>query len=111
MLWSVLSGNVILAATGGWAGGGEDSPGPDVEAKLVYIWALERVDPDIVHGNDSQTLSRARAQCGTIEDWPDDVDQQVMSAEQRFTSPDHPYGFGPEIAAQINELTREYICT
>ncbi|MEE1787569.1 hypothetical protein PUR71_32385 [Streptomyces sp. SP17BM10] len=83
-------------------------PGSDVTAKLVA--ALDAIDPAIVGGKPDQAVDRARNQCQSMYQFPKDKAKLVELANQRFTAPDHPQGFGPDKAAKINEALRATLC-
>ncbi|MQS15038.1 hypothetical protein F7Q99_22925 [Streptomyces kaniharaensis] len=83
-------------------------PGSDVTAKLVA--ALDAIDPAIVGGKPEQAVDRARNQCQSMYQFPKDKAKLVDLANQRFTSPDHPQGFGPDKAAKINDALRATLC-
>ncbi|MET8853489.1 hypothetical protein [Amycolatopsis sp. NPDC004625] len=71
---------------------------------------LEVIDPDIVHGKPDKAVSRGRDQCTSVAQWPDDQAKLVGLAQQRFISPDHPEGFGPEKSTRILAVVRRYLC-
>lgn len=83
-------------------------PDTDVTAKLVA--ALDAIDPAIVGGKPDQAVDRARTQCQSMYQFPKDKTKLVELADQRFTTPDHPQGFGPDKAAKINEALRTTLC-
>ncbi|MEV7353490.1 hypothetical protein [Kitasatospora sp. NPDC091276] len=83
-------------------------PGTDLTGKLVA--ALDAIDPAIVGGKPDQAVDRARNQCQALFQFPKDKSKLVELANQRFTSPDHPQGFGPDTAAKINDALRTTLC-
>ncbi|MFD8786247.1 hypothetical protein [Kitasatospora sp. NPDC059599] len=83
-------------------------PGTDLTGKLVA--ALDAIDPAIVGGKPDQAVDRARNQCQSMFQFPKDTGKLVELANQRFTSPDHPQGFGPDTAAKINDALRATLC-
>ncbi len=86
-------------------------PKPDDATASAYLAALRKIDPQIVGDNDPDKLiDRGRDQCTTIKEWPDDQAKQVKFANTRFTSPEHPEGFGTTKAKKINAAVRKYIC-
>ncbi|TDV54183.1 hypothetical protein [Actinophytocola oryzae] len=85
-------------------------PKPDATTKQAYIAELVAIDPDIVHGKEDKAVSRGRDQCSSVKQWPNDQTKLVDLTEQRFTSPDHPEGFGPEKSAQMLAVVRKYLC-
>lgn len=91
-------------------------PKPDDEAAEAFIAALNANDPDIVHGKPGKAVDRARNQCSSVSDWqgvgePKLIDARLVElTRKRFTSPNHPDGFGTEVAVRILAAAREYIC-
>ncbi len=85
-------------------------PKPDAATQQAYISALVAIDPDIVHGKEDKAVSRGRDQCSSVKQWPNDQTKLVDLTQQRFTSPDHPEGFGPDKSAQIIAVVRKYLC-
>lgn len=84
---------------------------PDAEHRAAYLQALDRIDPDIVHGRPDTAVSRGRDLCQkTTQEWVDGRAQIVKQAEERFSSPDHPDGFGPAKAARIVDAARQGLC-
>ncbi|MFI6152736.1 hypothetical protein ACIBCA_08585 [Kitasatospora sp. NPDC051170] len=83
-------------------------PDADLTAKLVA--ALDAIDPAIVDGKPGQAVERARSQCQAIFQFPKDKQKLTDLADQRFTSPQHPQGLGPETAAKINDALRSTLC-
>ncbi|MFJ9691072.1 hypothetical protein [Kitasatospora sp. NPDC101183] len=83
-------------------------PDADLTAKLVA--ALNAIDPSIVDGKPGQAVERARSQCQAISQSPKDKQKLTDLADQRFTSPQHPQGLGPETAAKINDALRATLC-
>lgn len=55
-------------------------------------------------------MNRGRDQCASIKGFPGDEAKWVWWANQRFTSPDHPDGFGDATATKIVKVVRKYIC-
>jgi hypothetical protein len=85
-------------------------PKPDAATATAYVTDLEAIDPDIVHGKPDKAVSRGRDQCTSVAQWPDDQTKLVDLVQQRFISPDHPEGFGPEKSARILAVVRQYLC-
>ncbi|WP_316524715.1 hypothetical protein [Kitasatospora brasiliensis] len=83
-------------------------PNADLTTKLVA--ALDAIDPAIVGGKPDKAVDRARNQCQSIYQFPKDKQKLTDLANQRFTSSDHPQGFGPETAAKINEALLATLC-
>lgn len=82
---------------------------PDQATADAYIEALNAINPAIVGGDSEKAIDRGRDLCSTISANPDRP-AQVESANQRFTSPDHPEGWGPELAVQILDVVHQYLC-
>ena len=93
----------------------EIPPRPDEETARAFIAELDAIDPDIVHGKPDKAISRARDQAQSVASWPD-VEPKLAEARlveltrKRFTSPQHPDGFGSDIAAEILAAIRRHIC-
>ncbi|MDR3032927.1 MAG: DUF732 domain-containing protein [Kitasatospora sp.] len=91
------------------AGAGGLPPKPDQATVTKYIAALDAIDKDIVHGKPDTAVTRGRDECSSIGQGKAQ-DELVQLAIKRFTSPDHPQGFGPEKAAKILQAVHENIC-
>jgi hypothetical protein len=85
-------------------------PKPDANTEAAYIDALMAIDPDIVHGKPDAAVNRGRNQCSSVHQSPNDRAKLVQLATKRFSSPDHPDGFGSAVAAQILDVARKYPC-
>ncbi|WKU03747.1 hypothetical protein [Micromonospora sp. HUAS LYJ1] len=86
-------------------------PKPDQKTAEAYLAALRKIDPEIVGDKDpDRIIDRGRDQCSTIKGFPDDQAKVIMFVNTRFTSPDHPDGFGDAKAKKINEVVKKYIC-
>ncbi|MER6825029.1 hypothetical protein ABT352_03480 [Streptosporangium sp. NPDC000563] len=85
-------------------------PKPDAATQAKFIAALEAIDPDIVHGKEDKAVDRARNQCSSVKEFPDDQAKLVELTNQRFSSPDRPEGFGATKAAGILKAVRTHIC-
>lgn len=86
-------------------------PTPSAEDQAAYIAALNAIDPAIVGDKDeARIVGRGRDQCSSVRESPDDQAKLIDLTNRRFTAPDHPDGFGPEKAAQILAVVRQYIC-
>ncbi|MGW4891863.1 hypothetical protein ACWEQL_06295 [Kitasatospora sp. NPDC004240] len=83
---------------------------PDAAATAKVIAALEAIDPAIVGGKPEQAVDRARNQCQSMYQFPKDRAKLIELADQRFTAPDHPQGFGPEKAEKIVDALRTTLC-
>jgi hypothetical protein len=86
-------------------------PKPDVATTSLYIADLNAINPEIVGRHDRDIMvSRGRNQCSTIHDFPNDHVKLVESANYRFTSPNHPDGFGSAIAERILIVVHKRLC-
>ncbi|MFD8980891.1 hypothetical protein [Streptomyces sp. NPDC059564] len=85
-------------------------PKPDAATQAKYIAALTAIDPDIVNTKPDKAVDRGRNQCGTIAGFPKDDQKQIDLTNQRFTSPNHPDGFGAAKAARIRDAVHAHLC-
>lgn len=85
-------------------------PTPSPDNRKTYIVELNRIDLDIVHGKEQTAVDRGRNQCSSIKTWPNDEKKWVELTKQRFTSPNHPDGFGTVKASKVLVAVRKYIC-
>ncbi|MEU0838606.1 hypothetical protein ABZ370_03925 [Streptomyces sp. NPDC005962] len=85
-------------------------PKPDAATQAAYIRALTAIDPGIVDGDEDKAVSRGRDQCSTIHNFPKDAAKQADLANQRFTSPSHPEGFGQATATLIVKAVHANLC-
>ncbi|MGA4544637.1 hypothetical protein ACPA54_32060 [Uniformispora flossi] len=85
-------------------------PKPDAATQAKYIAALNAIDPAIVSGKEDKAVSRGRDQCTSIGQDPKDRAKLVGLANQRFTAPTHPDGFGAATAEKILDVVHQYIC-
>lgn len=85
-------------------------PKPDAATQAKYIAALTAIDPDIVNTKPDKAVDRGRNQCETIANFPKDDQKQIDLTNQRFTSPNHPDGFGPAKAAKIRDAVHTHLC-
>ncbi|WP_354639165.1 hypothetical protein [Kitasatospora camelliae] len=83
---------------------------PDAVAAKALTAALDAIDPEIVGGNPEQAVERARATCQMVYNFPKDRPKQVELTDQKFTSPQHPKGFGPEKAEKILAAVQAGLC-
>ncbi|MFF0409029.1 hypothetical protein ACFYUY_01160 [Kitasatospora sp. NPDC004745] len=107
-------------ATDGGSTAAPAKPAPPADAGLPakpdggltdkLVAALKAIDPAIVGDKPDQAVDRARNQCQAMYQFPKDKAKLVELANQRFTSPDHPQGFGPDTAAKINDALRATLC-
>lgn len=82
---------------------------PDQATADAYIAALNAIDPRIVGGDVEQAIDRGRDACSTITDASGQM-PDVDAVNLRFTSPDAPTGWSPEIAEQILTVVRQHLC-
>ncbi|HEX7305359.1 hypothetical protein [Lentzea sp.] len=85
-------------------------PKPDATTQAAYVAELDAIDPEIVNGNPDRAVSRGRDQCSSVAKTPGDQAKLVELTAQRFTSPNHPSGFGPDASARILAAVRKHIC-
>ncbi len=85
-------------------------PEPDEATWKTYIADLVAIDPDIVHGKEEKAVDRGRDQCSSISGGDLTRAKLVDLTRQRFTSPSHPEGFGPEVAARILDVVHARLC-
>lgn len=85
-------------------------PEPGKAAWDAFIADLTAIDPDIVHGKEEKAVDRGRNQCSSVKEWPNDQPKLVDLTNKRFTSPDHPKGFGRAKATKILAAVRKHIC-
>ncbi|WP_328763175.1 MULTISPECIES: hypothetical protein [unclassified Streptomyces] len=85
-------------------------PKPDAATQAKYIAALTAIDPDIVNTKPDKAVDRGRNQCETIANFPKDDQKQIDLTNQRFTSPNHPDGFGLAKAAKIRDAVHTHLC-
>ncbi|MCF2531763.1 hypothetical protein [Yinghuangia soli] len=85
-------------------------PEPDATTWAAYIRDLKAIDPDIVHGKEEKAVDRGRNQCRSIKDHKGDRTKLVDLTNQRFSSPDHPEGFGLSKASRILDVVHQHLC-
>jgi hypothetical protein len=86
-------------------------PYPNDETVAKYLTALKKINPEILEGRDPERIvDRGRDQCVTIKSFPDEPDKVLTFTNTRFSSPDHPNGFGDATAKKINKVIVKYIC-
>ncbi|WP_101253851.1 hypothetical protein [Streptomyces barkulensis] len=85
-------------------------PEPAAEHWAAFINGLETIDPDIVHGKEEKAVDRGRNQCTSNRDNPNDEAKLIELTNARFTSPNHPDGFGEAKSTRILQLVRDHIC-
>lgn len=81
---------------------------PAAERKLIA--ALNRIDPDLVHGKPDKALSRARDTCSSVESFEGQPKKLVGIVQRRWTSPDHPEGRSLATARKVLKVVRKYVC-
>ncbi|MEV4890623.1 hypothetical protein AB0K48_14635 [Nonomuraea sp. NPDC055795] len=122
-MYAVAAATFAIAAltsgcTGGDAGAPAPSasqdiripPPPDPKARADYIRELDTIDRDIVHGDEEKAVDRGRNQCPWLQQWPKVRMDALIQVDKRFTSPDHPKGFGAAKGNRINHAIKKYIC-
>ncbi len=85
-------------------------PEPDAVTAAAFIADLDAIDLAIVGGKPDRAIDRARNQCSSVREWPNDQAKLVSLTSQRFTSPSNPEGFGSEKSARILAAVRKHIC-
>ncbi|MEU9233925.1 DUF732 domain-containing protein [Streptomyces subrutilus] len=84
-------------------------PSPAPAQRTIYLAALNKIDPEIVGGDDDKAISRGLNQCQSMKDEKDPT-KRVESTNRRFTGPAHPDGFGPTKAAFILAAVQTNLC-
>lgn len=85
-------------------------PDPDAAQRAALIKALNAIDLDLAHGKEDKAVSRAMDTCRSLKDYPDDFAKQTDVAAKRWTSPTHPEGRTPAVAAETVKAARTTIC-
>ena len=89
-------------------------PDPAPATIAAYIKDLNAIDPASVHGTDDTATRRAVRrglwQCDSIRDWPTDRARLIRLTGERFTSPDHPDGFGLVMSGRILDVVHTRLC-
>ncbi|MBB2946520.1 hypothetical protein FB565_006288 [Actinoplanes lutulentus] len=85
-------------------------PKPDDETAAKYLAALEEIDPEILKREPERLIDRGREQCSTIKRFSGNPDKILQYANLRFTSPEHPNGFGDATANEINTVIVKHLC-
>ncbi|WP_407835620.1 hypothetical protein ACE1OC_02765 [Streptomyces sp. DSM 116496] len=84
-------------------------PSPAPAQRASYLAALNKIDPEIVNGQDDKAVSRGLDQCQSMKGEKDPT-KRVAGANQRFIGPNHPDGFGPVKSALIVAATQANLC-
>ncbi|MFD9064173.1 hypothetical protein ACFVZ3_21920 [Kitasatospora purpeofusca] len=84
-------------------------PKPDAVTQLRYITALTAIDPEIVGDKTDRVVNLGRDQCRSVADKKSEAELVALTGK-RFTTPQHPQGFGTEKSAKILAAVRTYIC-
>lgn len=84
-------------------------PEPDAATRSAYIADLSVINPEIVHDKPDTAIDRGRNQCTSIKNG-EKHDRLVETTNYRFTSPDHPDGFGTATAAKILDVVHKRLC-
>jgi hypothetical protein len=82
---------------------------PDPATKAGYVRDLDAIDRDIVHGKADKAVSRGKDTCRSIKETGDQA-RLVQFTGRRFTSPTHPEGRSPAVAARILDVIHERLC-
>ena len=85
-------------------------PKPDPATQAKFIAALNAIDTEIVNGKEEKAIDRARNQCSSVKESPENQAELVDLTNQRFLSPEHPEGFGKATATKILKAVRTHIC-
>jgi hypothetical protein len=83
---------------------------PKPKQRTAFLAALVAIDPNIVHGKPDKAIDRGRNQCSSVKNWPKNQAKLVKLTNARFTSPDHPEGFGTVKSALILKAVRRFLC-
>ncbi|MFF5290540.1 hypothetical protein [Paractinoplanes globisporus] len=84
---------------------------PDQKYADAYMAALKTISPELVAGKTRDAMvDLARDQCTTIEEFPGNEAKWLWWTNQRFTSAQHPKGFGEATAKKILATVQKYIC-
>lgn len=86
-------------------------PKPDAAHTAAYIAALKAIDPAIAsEKSEDMLVTRGRDTCSSIYNFPQDKAKQADETNRRFTSPQHPNGYGIDKAAKIVDAAHTNIC-
>lgn len=85
-------------------------PKPNAATTAAYIKALDAIDTDIVHGKTEKAVDRGLNTCSSVKSSPNDQAKLIDLTNQRFSSPTHPEGHGPETAEKILKVVRKHLC-
>ncbi|MFE4653567.1 hypothetical protein [Streptomyces sp. NPDC056707] len=83
---------------------------PSAEVAAAYVKDLDAIDPDIVHGNGDEAVSRGIDTCGIYKRFAGDETKQADQANRRWNSPTHPDGHGLATAKKILTVTHKHLC-
>lgn len=84
-------------------------PSPDPATRSAYIADLTAINPDIVHGKPETVIDRGRNQCSSIKNG-EKSSRLLETTNYRFSSPNHPNGFGTVTAAKILTVVHKRLC-
>ncbi|MEK8108667.1 hypothetical protein NKG94_34535 [Micromonospora sp. M12] len=76
----------------------------------AYLAALRKIDPRSSATRTPTGWSTGAGPVHQHQEWPNDQATVLKFANTRFTSPEHPNGFGDTKAKKINEAVRKHIC-
>ncbi|MFD5724668.1 hypothetical protein ACFWMT_01015 [Streptomyces sp. NPDC058368] len=85
-------------------------PKPNAATTAAYVKALDAIDTDIVHGKTEKAVDRGLNTCSSVKSSPNDQAKLIDLTNQRFSSPTHPQGHGPETAEKILSVVRKNLC-
>ncbi|MEU6864556.1 hypothetical protein ABZ924_14955 [Streptomyces sp. NPDC046876] len=83
--------------------------GPGPEQRATYLASLDKIDPEIVGGDEEQAVGRGLEQCRFMAG-EQDAGKRLESAAGRFTGPTHPNGFGPMKNVLILAAVKVNLC-
>ncbi|MEU3777033.1 hypothetical protein AB0F11_28285 [Streptomyces sp. NPDC032472] len=85
------------------------TPAPGPEQRATYLASLDKIDPEIVGGDEEQAVGRGLEQCRFMAG-EQDAGRRLESAAGRFTGPTHPNGFGPMKNVLILAAVKVNLC-
>ncbi|MEW2415518.1 hypothetical protein AB0953_17610 [Streptomyces sp. NPDC046866] len=102
------------AATADSPGGAPPSaagspPSPAPEQRATYLASLDKIDPQIIGGDEEQAVGRGLEQCRFMAG-EHDAGKRLESTAARFTGATHPNGFGPMKNVLILAAVKANLC-